>query len=119
MRVQHSITFPYGTLVRLEAAFTRRPTPEEIEDGTAKDAHDMLPIDPDTVIAKVMHPDGTTSAHAYEDSPADIVRDGVGEYRLDITADAAGQWTFRFEGSGNGQAGKEHIFHVEPSAFYP
>lgn len=117
MTVQLGITFPFGTLVRLTASFTREPTQEEIDDGTADDADDWQPIDPDTVSARVMAPDATVTNHDYLGSPNDIENDGVGEYHLDVTPDQAGRWYFRFESSGDGQAANEHYFDVDASVF--
>lgn len=117
MTVQLAITFPLGTLVRLSASFTREPTQEEIDDGTADDADDWQPIDPDTVSARVLAPDATVSLHDYLGSPEDIERDDVGEYHLDITPEQAGVWYFRFESTGDGSAADEHSFTVAASAF--
>lgn len=118
--VQHTLTFKLGTLVRLSASFTRPPTAEEIADGTACDADDMQPVDPDGVVAKVLRPGETIpSEHAYLDSPDDIVRDDTGQYHLDVSADAAGEWAYRFEGSGTAQSANEHAFKVSESRFYP
>lgn len=117
MAVQLTAKFSLGTLVMLSATFTRPPTDEEIDDGTAVDADDWQPVDPTTVTAKVKDPSGTITEHAYADSPADIIREDVGVYRLDITPDAAGTWYFRFASTGDGQAAGEHNFVIATSAF--
>lgn len=127
---QLAVSFPQGTLVRLSVSFTRRPTQDEIDDGTAVDADDWQPVDPDVVTAKVGQVvAGTMDAmtitdHAYANSPADIERDSVGEYHLDITADGANvgkpalnYWSFRFESQGTGQAAAEGRFLVDASPF--
>lgn len=127
---QLAVSFPQGTLVRLSVSFTRRPTQEEIDDGTAVDIDDWQPVDPDVITAKVGKVIGgtmdamTISDHAYADSPADIERDSVGEYHLDITAGSANVgkpslnfWSFRFESHGTGQAAAEGRFIVDPSQF--
>lgn len=128
--LQVCVSFTIGALVRLRASFTRPPTQAEIDDGTAADADDWQPMDPDTITAKVgkvvagtMDP-LTITDHAYTDSPADIVRDDVGEYHLDITADSANvgkpalnYWSFRFQSQGTGQAAEEGRFRVNESAF--
>ncbi len=130
MSVQLAIAFQIGTLIRLTAAFTREPTPLEIADGTADDADDWQPIDPDTVearvgkvVAGVMDP-MTITQHAYLNSPSDIVRDDVGLYHLDYTAVSANvgkvdenYWAYRFESTGTGQAADESRFLVAESVF--
>ena len=130
MTVQLAAAFPTGTLVRLLASFTRAPTQEEIDDGTATNADDWQPMDPDEVTAKVgkviagVMDDETITEHAYLNSPTDIVRTAVGEYYLEITAGSANvgkrelnHWRYRFEGVGNGQSANEYYFVVEGSSF--
>lgn len=101
-KVELCVAFPKGSLVRLTASFTNA-----IGD----------PIDPDVVSARVRTPGGVVTEHTFGDSPGDIATDGVGEYHLDVIATQAGEWWFRFESSGNGQAANEHKFTVSPSAF--
>lgn len=125
-----TVSFLTGALVRLSASFKRPPTQEEFDDGTACDADDWQPVDPDVVTARVgMVVDGTMDAmtiseHAYSESPADIVKDDVGEYHVDVTAGAANvgaresnYWKYRWESFGNGQAVSEGAFRVLPSDF--
>lgn len=100
--IELCITFPKGSLVRLAASFT--------------DANGD-PIDPDAVTARVRDPFGGVTEHAFDNSPADIVNDAVGEYHVDVTATYAGEWWFRFESSGTGQAAAEHRFVVSASVF--
>lgn len=117
MSVQLCITFPFATVVRLSALFLREPTQDEIDDGTAADADDWQPVDPATVTAKLLDPDGNVTIHAFEDSPADIVRLDVGDYYLDVVPTVAGLWTFRFESTGEGAAADEKTFKVATTAF--
>lgn len=117
MSVQLCVTYAFGSLIRLTASFTRPPTQDEIDDGTAADSSDWQPVDPDTVSAKVLDPNGGATTHAFNDSPADIVNDDVGDYHLDLTPAIAGTWTFRFESTGNGAAANEHTFKVDTTAF--
>jgi hypothetical protein len=117
MLVQLCVTFPFGSLVRLSASFTRPPTQAEIDAGTALDADDWQPVDPDTVSAKLKDPADVITLHDYIGSPADIVRDDIGEYHLDVTPTVAGTWTFRFESTGDGQAANEATFKVDETAF--
>jgi hypothetical protein len=46
---------------------------------------------------------------------AELAKDSVGNYHVDLTADAAGRWTFRFEGTGSAPAAAERQFSVEAS----
>ena len=108
----------------LRAAFTREFTQAEIDDGTAADADDWQPVDPDQVTAKVGLTDTsgdvdplTVTLHDWLGSPNDIVRDDVGLFHLDFTPNADGKWCFRFEGIGAGQSAAEHTFIVNPSKF--
>jgi hypothetical protein len=119
VRAQLCVSFPFGSLVRLTAVFTREPTDEEIADGTAEDTDDWQPVDPDVVTAWVRDPDDNVTDHAYEDSPSDIERDDVGEYHLDLTPDLAGTWYYGFISTGSGAAAKEHRFVVEPTMRVP
>lgn len=125
-----TVSFLTGTLITFTASFKRPPTQLEIDDGTASDADDWQPVDPDTVTARVgMVVDGTMdpltiSEHAYLNSPGDIVRDDVGEYHVDVTAGAANvgaretnYWKYKWESFGNGQAVNEGAFRVLPSEF--
>lgn len=118
MTVQLCVTYPFGTLVRLTASFTRPPTDTEITDGTAADADDWQPVDPDTVTAKTLDPDGVVEQYDYLGSPVGgVVRTDVGEYYVALTPAIAGTWTFRFESTGNGAAANEHTFKVAQTAF--
>jgi hypothetical protein len=129
-----TVAFMTGTKVRLECSFRRPPTEAEVTDGTACNADDWQPIDPDTVTAKVgkvvngTMDEGTISEHVYllTPPPDDIQRDDVGEYHLNITAGTPNEggkehnyWSYRWESFGNGQAVVEGMFRVLPSKFPP
>ena len=45
-----------------------------------------------------------------------LVKDGTGVYHVDITTATAGQWTYRWEGTGTVQQADEGSFVVEASA---
>lgn len=116
--VQLCVTFPFGSLVRLRASFTRAPTQGEIDDGTAEDTNDWLPVDPDTVAAQTKNPNGDFYQYDYNGSPVgELIRDDVGEYHVDVSADVAGTWYFRFYSTGNGEAANEERFKVAESVF--
>jgi uncharacterized protein YfaS (alpha-2-macroglobulin family) len=73
-------------------------------------------VDPTTVVCKVVAPDGTQST-------PQVARDGVGAYHATIAipaaAASAGEWTYRFEGTGANVAAVSSQFFVPPSPFYP
>lgn len=118
MAVQLCVTFPFGTLVRLSAVFRRPPTDAEIADGTAADADDWQKVDPGTVSAKVRDPLDNVDQYDYLGSPSgELVRDGVGEYHLDLTPELAGTWFYRFWGTGDGQSADEDKFKVATTSF--
>lgn len=119
MTARLAVTFPQDDLVRLTVSFTRRPTDEEIAAGTAKDVDDWQPVDPTTVDAWVRPPDDAQTMHSYLDSPADIERDDVGNFHLDVVADQAGTWYFGFVSTGTGQAAAEHKFVVNETMRLP
>lgn len=54
--------------------------------------------DADSVLLRVVAPDGTESDY----SGADITRQDVGRYYRDVTLDQEGEWNFRFEFTGPG-----------------
>jgi hypothetical protein len=127
-----TVAFMTGTKVRLECSFRRPPTEAEVTDGTACNADDWQPIDPDAVTARVgkvvndVMDEDTITNHSYLDSPTDIERESVGEYFLNIVAGTANEggkehnyWSYRWESFGNGQAVVEGMFRVLPSKFPP
>ncbi len=71
-------------------------------------------IDPTTVSLEVKKPSGSTDSYSY---PATINRTSTGVYYKEITRDESGDWHYRWEATGTGQAAKEHQFMVEPSNF--
>lgn len=113
-----TVTYLSGSLIGLEASFTRPPTQDEIDDSTADDADDWQPVDPDTVSFLTKDPNGDVEQYDYLGSPpGDVVRDDVGEYHLNISPTIAGTWTYRVESTGNGQAANEQTFVIQASAF--
>ena len=89
------MSFPRGSLVRLEATFTSKKTGRK--------------VDPTTVVAIVTRPSGADTTYT---SP-DVVRDAEGEYHYDINADTGGPWFWRWESTGTGQAALNGHFHVD------
>lgn len=109
MEVKVAVAFPFGSLIRLTAAFT---DPLTVDPVTLEEA----PIDPTTITVKIKKPDATVVTKVYG-TDIDVILDSVGHYHIDIDADAAGPWVFGWFGTGTGQAANEHGFKVLPTAF--
>lgn len=56
--------------------------------------------DPGTVVCKVKDPLDVVVTETY--NPGDIVRDGVGQYHLDVLVTDPGVWKVEWIGSGSG-----------------
>lgn len=69
--------------------------------------------DPIAVTAIVRSPGGDASDYTF---PTTITRDAAGVYRVEFTADEAGPWAVRFEGSGLVEAVNETLVSVQPSS---
>lgn len=73
-----------------------------------------VPADPTTVICIIVEPDGTKTTYTYGTGD-EVVRDGVGEYHLDLLIDAAGSWPYRWAGTGAVIAADEGVLQGLPS----
>ncbi len=51
------------------------------------------------------------------DADVELVRDSMGKYHVEINANAAGFWHYRYESTGDGQAAFEGRFAVDRSNF--
>jgi uncharacterized protein YfaS (alpha-2-macroglobulin family) len=71
-------------------------------------------IDPGTVALKVAKPSGATT---YTFALGTVIKDSVGNYHVDVSITEAGQWSYRWESTGAGQAAEQGQFTVEPSGF--
>jgi len=89
--------FDKGDLVRCSGAFTD-------SDGTA--------TDPAAVLFKVRNPNGSTTAYTYGVDD-ELVKDSTGNYHVDVNANVAGLWVYRFYSTGSGQAADEGRFRVD------
>lgn len=90
-----------GDLVRCSAAFTD-------SSGNA--------LDPTTVTFKSKDPSGNVTTYVYG-TDAELVKDSVGNYHVDVDGDEAGSWWFRFESTGTGQAAAEERYEINSSEF--
>lgn len=59
--------------------------------------------DPGSIFAKYKDPAGTVTTYTYS-VDAELVKDSAGIYHVDIDADEAGMWYYRFYSTGSGQA---------------
>lgn len=72
--------------------------------------------DPAAVFAKYRDPSGNVETLTYGVDAA-LVRDSTGNYHVDVDADEAGWWGYRFYSTGTGQAsspdGEFYVFANE------
>lgn len=90
--------YDVGDLVTVEGAFT--------------DANDD-PADPAAVSFAFEDPAGTVTTYAYQADP-EIVKDSTGNYHVDVSATAAGDWHYRWIATGAGQGAQIGQFMVKP-----
>lgn len=97
-------TYDLGDLVRCDTS----DTPFTNTAGTV--------IDPAAVFFKVKDPNGTVTTYTYGVDAA-LVKSAVGTYYVDVNANVAGTWYYRFYSTGSGQAADENSFTVATSQF--
>lgn len=90
-------TYDVGDMVRLGAAFT-------------DPANGGAPIDPTAVTLVTRDPAGEETSTSY--GAGAIIRDSVGTYHADVSADLAGTWQYRWYSTGAGQAAAQGYFVV-------
>jgi hypothetical protein len=92
--------WPAGSLVRVSGAFT---------DAAA------APIDPTVVRFMFKRPDiAVVTTYVYGVDGA-LVKDSVGNYHVDVSADVKGEWLYRWESTGTGQAALDSGFFADES----
>ena len=89
-----------GTLVRTSCQFVDRTT------GQA--------VDPATVRCIYRKPDATTTTLVYGVDNA-LIKDSTGNYHVDLNANQAGPWWYRWESTGASQGAYEGTFEIRPS----
>lgn len=95
-------TYDIGDLVRVSGAFTNNA-------GAA--------MDPTIVTVKIKHEADDASTYVYGTNP-EVIKDSVGNYHVDVNANAKGTWFYRWAGSGTvGQSAGEGLFVVKESHF--
>ena len=65
--------------------------------------------DPTTVTLEVTDPSGVLSSYTY---PATVVKDATGVYHKDVPVNQAGEWHYRFIGTGTVEAVAQRRFAV-------
>ncbi|CAK0775265.1 conserved hypothetical protein [Gammaproteobacteria bacterium] len=68
-------------------------------------------IDPDVVKCSVRAPSGTVTTYTFGTDAA-LTKVSTGVYQMDINANAAGIWSYRWFSTGAGQAADERYFEV-------
>lgn len=77
---------------------------------------DGLPVDPETVVFKVKDSAGIVTSYTYGVDGA-LIKASTGVYYVDVPVTASGTWSYRFAGTGIGQAAAESQFDVRQSYF--
>lgn len=93
-------TYEQGNLIRLAGSFI--------------DVSSGQPLDPAVVKFRVRAPDGTTTEYTHGTDVA-LVKDSTGNYHVDLPADQAGRYTYRFFSTGTGMAARDRVFVVTPA----
>lgn len=70
--------------------------------------------DPGTVTFRITKPNGTVVTYVYG-TDIQLVKDGTGDYHVDIACDQAGQWFYRWTGTGAVAAAEDGEFMVSPN----
>jgi len=93
--------FDEGDLVRCSAVFMNSSD---------------VALDPTAVTFKIKTPADVTTTYTYGTDVA-LVKDSTGHYHVDVSATAAGVWSYRWASTGTGQAAGEDQFLIETSRF--
>lgn len=99
--MSHINEFSVGDLVRITAEF--------------RDIAAAL-TDPAVVRFQKKNPAGTVVAYLYG-TDGQLVKDSTGKYHVDVDANLAGTWFYRFYSTGSAQAAEEKEFRVAGSQF--
>jgi len=75
-------------------------------------------IDPTTITVKILEPTLTNTSYVYGIA-AEVIKDSVGDYHIDINLDHEGIWYYRWEavGAAEVQISKEGAVKVKSSSF--
>lgn len=75
-------------------------------------------VDPAGVFAAYRDPSGNTTTLTYG-VDAELVKDSTGVYYVDVDADEAGWWHYRFYSTGEGKAASKPLAFVVAVATFP
>lgn len=78
---------------------------------------DGNPPNPDTVKFSVISPVGAASQVNYTQADSEVTNVEPGEWELLFTADRAGSWLIRAEGTGNVKQVARGVVRVDPDVF--
>lgn len=92
-------SYDLGDLVRVTTTFTTAA-------GVA--------VDPTAVLLAVKNPAGKTTTYTFGVG-TEIVKSATGIYYMDVNANAAGWWFYRWYSTGTGQAAAQNAFRVNAS----
>ena len=92
-------SYDVGDLVRCSAVFTD---------------YAGAVLDPTVVKFRFIKPSGSITRYTYG-TDAQLVKDSVGHYHVDVSVDATGEWKYRWQSTGVGQAAEESAFFVRES----
>jgi hypothetical protein len=104
-RAMLTASYTPGDLVKLRAHF--------FDPGCSP-----VDVDPDNVVLRIKDPDGNVTAYQYGDDVR-LEKESAGHYLfpVDTTSGSAGDWHWRWEGTGSYQAAIEGSFKVAATAF--
>lgn len=69
-------------------------------------------VDPTEVYFQYQRPASAVVVTLHYGVDLNLIRDGVGQYHVDMNADTEGQWTYQFRSTGAGESCYEHSFYV-------
>ena len=96
-------SYPLGSNVRCSVIYKSVPT------GAY--------VDPTTVTFRIRTPEsGAVTTYVYVVDP-EVVKDSVGHYHVDYTADYPGDWWYRWEAAGNYIGASENYFCIWDTRF--
>jgi hypothetical protein len=78
---------------------------------------DGVPVDPSTIVLRLLPPSGVEMQVAYAGGTGQVVRDAPGVYTYQINATESGRWLWRWETTGVAQEAEEDWFKVRRSKF--
>ena len=76
---------------------------------------DGAEADPDVVKVTITNPSGESTTYTYG-TDAELVKASTGNYSVNVDADEAGTWYYRFWSTGDGQASEQSNFEVREVA---